>query len=146
MLDPEVLRARPLQQLAPSPPSERLPALKAALADTDRRVGRLVEALAGGTDDLPSVRSAIGALERERARLAGEVAAVEAQTPSKAAATLQTTVDGLPEALHDFPAVLATGEPEERKAVVRAFLEGSSGGKGNAAGNPPMASPAAPSC
>jgi hypothetical protein len=36
---------------------------------------------------------------------------------------VQSTVDALRDALRHFPEVLAAGEPEERKAVVRAFLQ-----------------------
>lgn len=38
-------------------------------------------------------------------------------------AELEATVDTLIDALQRFPEVLVAGEPEERKAVVRAFLQ-----------------------
>jgi hypothetical protein len=36
---------------------------------------------------------------------------------------LQSTVDALIDALRHFPEMLAAGQPEKRKAVVRAFLQ-----------------------
>lgn len=51
-----------------------VPALQAQLVDTRSRIARLLDVLAAGADDLPSVRTALVGLEREAHRLEGELA------------------------------------------------------------------------
>ena len=80
----------------------------------------LVDALAGGAD-LPSVRGRLAELEREGTRLQAELErsrAVRIQ-PGDLSATIQDLIG----ALERFPQVLESGNNEERKAVVRAFLQ-----------------------
>lgn len=90
-----------------------------------RKIQRLVKALTDGPEeDLPSVRQALTALERERIRLEDSIRAHRAATGASDDATLERTVETLLEALHDFRRVLEAGEPEERKEVVRCFVEG----------------------
>ncbi len=48
----------------------------------------------------------------------------EARAVPQAGEAVVRAVETALEALHDFRQVLDAGEPEERKAVVRAFLEG----------------------
>jgi len=43
--------------------------LERRLAETEKRIGRLVGVLADGADDLPSVRARLAQLERERGGL-----------------------------------------------------------------------------
>ncbi len=97
--------------------------LEARLAETGRKIDRLVDALASGGDNLPSVRTRLAELERERRSLEAELAQARSRTAGSTPNELEATVDALIEALQRFPEVLAAGEPEERKAVVRAFLQ-----------------------
>ena len=105
------------QTSAPTPED-----LATRLAHLARKIGRLVEALASGPDDLLSVRGAVATLERERARLEGQVRA--AQTRAVAATDGGEVVDELLHALDDMRSVLDTGTAQERKALVRSFLAG----------------------
>ena len=122
-LDRETLTGRLREMLrAGEPDLDATASVATRLADVTRRIGRLVDALAGGSEDLPSVRARLGELERERRSIETEVG----QARARAAACpedLEATIDALIEALDRLPDVLATGEPEERKAVVRVFLQ-----------------------
>jgi hypothetical protein len=71
-----------------------------------------------------SVRHAVVALERERARLVAQLGQVQAAAPPGCADRLQETVDDLLEALSRFPTVLASGATEQQRAVGRSFLAG----------------------
>ena len=97
--------------------------LEARLVETGLKIDRLVDALASGADNLPSVRTRLAELERERGSLEAELAQARCRTASSTPNELKTTVDTLIDALQRFPEVLAAGELEERKAVVRAFLQ-----------------------
>jgi hypothetical protein len=66
--------------------------------------------------DWPNLSSYRGSLEAELAQAGSQTAL---RTPS----VLQATVDALIDTLRHFPEVLEAGEVEERKAVVRAFLQ-----------------------
>ena len=124
ILDPEALRRRLTELLRPVPmAAHAVTALESGLAETRRKIGRLVEALAGGPEDLPAVRSALVDLERKRARLEAELAGVRKTARPAAPGRLQQTLDLL-EALHRVRDVLAAGTLEERRAVVRSFLAG----------------------
>jgi hypothetical protein len=81
-----------------------------------------VEALAAGSEPIPSVRAALVGLERERERLELDLTSTQARGPM--ADRLDDVADELVAALARFREVLGAGEPEERKAVVRAFLHG----------------------
>jgi hypothetical protein len=83
----------------------------------------LVDALASGADNLLSVRTRLGELERYRGSLEAELAQARSVTALRTPNDVKFTVDALIDALRHFPEVLAAGEPEERKAVVRAFLQ-----------------------
>jgi chromosome segregation ATPase len=48
--------------------------LEARLAETGRKIDRLVDALAAGGDNLPSVRTRLAELERERGSFEAELA------------------------------------------------------------------------
>jgi hypothetical protein len=64
VLDREGLRRRLSELLQSSPPPSEIAAtVKAQLAQVRQKIGRLVEALADGTEDLPSVRAALAVLE-----------------------------------------------------------------------------------
>ena len=125
ILDPEALRRRLTELLRPVPmAAHAVTALESRLAETRRKIGRPVEALAGGPEGLPAVRSALVDLERKRARLEAELAGVRKTARPAAPGRLQQTLDGLLEALHRVRDVLAAGTLEERRAVVRSFLAG----------------------
>lgn len=114
-------RRRRAEQADPS----TLAAIEARLAEVRRKIPKLVDALAAGPEDLRSVRGALVELEREQDRL--ETAIAGARRAAAAAsddATVDRTVGTLLERLHDFRRVLETGEPEERKEIVRCFVEG----------------------
>jgi hypothetical protein len=51
-----------------------VPGLESRLTETRQRIGRLITALATGTDDLPSVRAALAELEHDRERIERELA------------------------------------------------------------------------
>ncbi len=122
LLDREFLAARLRELLGPeSTAGNAVDALEARLAETTRKIGRLVDALAAGDDDLPSVRTRLAELERERLQMQEETERERARAATKP--DLAATVDTLVEALGRLPEVLAAGEHEERKAVIRAFLQ-----------------------
>ena len=123
MLDREVLTIRLRELLGAEEghgPSRE--DLEARLAETGRKIDRLVDALAAGADNLPSVRTRLAELERERGSFEAQLAQARSRTTSTPN-EFEATVDTIVDALQRFPEVLAAGEPEERKAVVRAFLQ-----------------------
>ena len=97
--------------------------LEARLEETNQKIGRLVDALASGADNLLSVRTRLAELELARRSLEAELAQTRHLTAGSTLHDIEATVDALVDALQRFPEVLAAGEPEERKAVVRAFLQ-----------------------
>ena len=107
-----------------APPEAALGDFEARLRETRRKIDRLVEALAAGTDDLPSVRAGLARLEREREGLEREVQAARDRAVWVHSKDLAALADRLIDALGEFREVLKAGEPEERKAVVRTFLQG----------------------
>jgi hypothetical protein len=70
---------------------------------------------------LPSVRGRLAELEREAARLQAELERNRA-VPTRPG-DLSATIQDLIGALERFPQVLVSGNHEERKAVVRPFLQ-----------------------
>ncbi len=124
VLDRETLTIR-LQELlrADSGHGPSRESLEARLEETDQKIGRLVDALASGADSLPSVRTRLTELELERRSLEAELAQTRRLIADSAPHDIEATVDALIDALQRFPEVLAAGEPEERKTVVRAFLQ-----------------------
>src|SRR5262249_36307362 len=124
VLDREVLASR-LKELLGAEEDHGLSreGLETRLAETGLKIDRLVDALASGADDLPSIRTRLAKLELERGSMEAELAEARNRTAGSTPNELKTTVDALIDALQRFPEVLAAGEPEERKAVVRAFLE-----------------------
>jgi len=126
VLDPRALRERLTARLRAAPTdTDTLAAMEGRLAEVRRKIPRLVEALAAGPEDLRSVRGALVELEREQDRLEAAIAgARRAAAAASDDATFERTVGTLLETLHDFRQVLDTGEPEERKEVVRCFVEG----------------------
>lgn len=123
VLNPGELRQRLTNLLArEAEPVDAAPQLTARLADTRRRIERLVGVLASGSEPMPSVRAALVGLERDRERLERELVAV--QTREVTGAGIEAVADELVTALTKVRDVLKEGEPEERKAVVRSFLRG----------------------
>ena len=123
LLDREVLRRRLEELLTAERPEDGIvEALRARLAETQRKIDRLVSALAAGTEDLPSVRLALVALEREREGREAELA----ETTARAAGMgdPEATVNALLESLSRSRDVLAAGDVEERRGLVRMFLRG----------------------
>jgi hypothetical protein len=124
VLDRDALTARLRDLLAaddtPGPSEETL---EARLVQTTQKIDRLVDAIALGADDLVSVRTRLSELERERSSWEAELGRARGRIAASNPDDLDVAVDGLLNALRRFPEVLAAGEPEERKAVVRAFLQ-----------------------
>jgi hypothetical protein len=121
VVDADELRRR-LDALLPArqPVEDAAGALEAELRVTASKIDRLVAALAAGPEDLPSLRSALVALERERGRLADDLRAATARRPG--GAEREAIVTDLIASLGNVRAVLDEGTPEERKTVVRNFL------------------------
>src|SRR5215472_11780852 len=69
--------------------------LEARLAETGRKIDRLVDALASGADNLPSVRIRLAELEHERGSLEAELARAQSQTAGSSPNELKMTVDAL---------------------------------------------------
>lgn len=122
LLDPEELRRR-LDQWLPTARSPEMAVadLEDRLRETQARIARLVTALAAGPDDLPSVRAALVELEPQRQRLEDQIR--EARMPRLGGERREELIEALIESLGDVRQVLGAGGPEERKAVVRCFLE-----------------------
>ena len=94
--------------------------LEAQLAGNLQQINRLVDALAAGAD-LASVRGRLAELERERLRFQAELERSQA-VPTRPA-DRSGTIKDLIVALERFPEVLESRDDEDRKAVVRAFLQ-----------------------
>ena len=122
LVDPAELRRRLRAALvSESQPSETRDGLEQRLPATRRRIGRLVEALADGQDDLPSVRAALSTLERERARLEAELVVMKIHCGARD--RLDRAVETMMGVLGNVREVLQAGAAEERKEVVRLFVK-----------------------
>lgn len=140
---PAEMRRRVVDLLATSEAcTAAVPDLEARLQDTRRRIERLVTALAAGTDDLPSVRTALTSLERERTALERELAQSTDRRNLNEQGREQLVIT-LIDRLAQVRDVLATGPAEERKAVVRTFLDGISIDKANGRARAPVVQAAA---
>ncbi len=122
VLDKDLLRGmlRGFLESEQQPEEDLTRPLKAQLAGTRQQINRLVDALAGGAD-LSSVRGRLAELEREEARLRAELERSRAVPPRPR--DLSGMIEDLIGAVQQFPAVLESGNDEERKAVVRTFLQ-----------------------
>ena len=124
LLDPsEVRRGLRLAVAAARPCHIPLPELEAQLRETPRKIGRLVDALAAGPEDLQPARSALVRLDAERHRRERELDDARHQD-SGGDQSPDAVLDGLVASLGNVHEALASGAPEERKAVVRGFLQG----------------------
>ena len=122
ILDVEELGRRVQAQLADDDVGgTSIPELETHLRETRRQIERLVTALAAGSDDLPSVRAALVGLERER--LETDLARAQERACPREDRREQVIAD-LVESLGNVRHVLEAGSAEERKAVVRTFLDG----------------------
>jgi DNA invertase Pin-like site-specific DNA recombinase len=122
-LNPEELGRRLSEALRDHDLGEpRLTGLLSRQAEVGRQIARLVDVLASGIGELPSVSARLVELERERSRLEAEVRAGQARAATATPELRDEIVSRLLDALGRFRDVLAAGEPEERKAVVRVFL------------------------
>ena len=123
VLDRDTLRQRLRELLETDQPQEgAVEALQGRLADTRRQIDRIVAAIGGGTEELPSLRAALVRLEREREGLETELETTTARmTPGE---QTEAIVETLMSAVSSSRETLDAGEPEERKALVRAFLRG----------------------
>jgi DNA invertase Pin-like site-specific DNA recombinase len=122
VVDRDALRRRLAELLRDDRTEDVVPSLEARLTATRAKIDRLVDALADGTD-IPAVRARLVDLERERNRLEHELA----RARRVATATTQhvdAAADAMVEAVGRFGEVLEAGQPDERKAVVKAFLAG----------------------
>ncbi len=97
--------------------------IQVRLRETQKKIGRLVDALAEGESDLPSIRVALTGLERQRDALERQLADPTASCPQDGRSDEQLA-QTLVESLGNIRTALANGGPEERKAVVRTFLGG----------------------
>ena len=122
ILDRDTLRALLRERLREHDDVGAVARLEGQLADTRARLARLVDVAAGGADDLPSVRDALGRLERERRSLEDQLRSARARVAQ--ASELDTALDAVIDALSKLRAVLDAGDAEERKALVRVFLAG----------------------
>jgi recombinase-like zinc beta ribbon protein len=121
-LDRGLLHRRLTELLqAEQPAGDLVALLEAELAEARQKIDRLVDALTAGTDDVPAVRVRLVQLERERVRLEGELGRARAKPHGPK--DLDSAVEALIDALGRFREVRDAGEPEERKAVIRAFLQ-----------------------
>src|SRR5439155_12735510 len=122
-LNREVLRQRLLESLEVGRPQEgAVEALQARVADTRRKIDRLVATLAAGSEDLPSVRAALVDLKGERRGLEGQLAASVDRVATPA--HTEEIIDSLLDALGSVRDVLEAGDAEERRQLVRLFLRG----------------------
>jgi hypothetical protein len=110
-----------VQAERPDPGSE-VPALETQRAEVQRRIERAVQMVLAGTEDVPSLRAVLVALERERLRLESQLAA--AREPHGDLGDLDTVVGAILAELEDIRSVLLHGEPEQRRELVRRFLAG----------------------
>jgi site-specific DNA recombinase len=100
-----------------------IPELETQLRETERRLARLVDVLADGAEHLPTVRARVVSLERDRLRLGRELDQARARSERGTRRT-DVIAEALVNSLADVRRVLDGGGPEERKAVVRGFLQG----------------------
>jgi hypothetical protein len=95
VLDRRVLREKLLELLDRGHPDDgALEILERQVAERQRKIGRLVEVLASGVEDLPSVRDALVGLEREQQRLREELVAAKARAGHAAATAGNSGNDG----------------------------------------------------
>ena len=125
VLDAEELGWRVRERLADDEAGgAAIPELEAHLHETQRRIERLVTALAAGSDNLPSARPALVGLERERERLEQDLAHANERAARPHKDRPEQMIAALLESLGNIRHVLEAGSAEERKAVVRTFLDG----------------------
>ena len=123
VLDRETLTMRLRERLrSETSAGDTVEVLEARLTEAKRKIGRLVDALADGADNLPSVTTRLAELERGRTSLETEIARFRTQAAAEPT-DLTAIVNRLLDALSRLTEVLAAGEPGERKALVRAFLQ-----------------------
>ena len=92
-----------------------IPEVEGRVHETRRRIERLVAALAAGSDDLPSVRSALAGLEREREGLEHQIAHANERMSVRENGR-EDLIAALRENLSHVRDVLAVGSAEEQKA------------------------------
>jgi hypothetical protein len=85
---------------------------------------RLVDVLADGAEQFSSVRTTLEGLEVEAKRLEADIDAEQRRAAARDGKVVDVVVDEMLEGLAQLRAVFQAGEPEERKAAVRAFIEG----------------------
>ncbi len=121
LLDRGQLRARLEALLSAAASNQVAPdQIDARLHTVQRKIGRLVTVLTAGPEPLPTARAALVGLERECERLEREREATRSATDAKARDDM---VKSFSARLASVRSVLAAGEPEERKAIVRSFIE-----------------------
>jgi hypothetical protein len=118
VLDAQELGRRVRERLADDDAgSAAIPELEAHLHETQRRIERLVIALAAGSDDLPSVRSALVGLERERERLEQDLAHANERAARPYKDRPEQVIAALLESLGNIRHVLEAGSAEERRRL-----------------------------
>src|SRR5262245_38945204 len=106
------------------PPPNLVLELDRQLGDSERRLARLVEAIAdGAAGELWSVRARITELERERARLERELSAARRRSTPRSQRASEIA-EAIVQSLSGAQLVLESGDTEGRKALVRSFLQG----------------------
>lgn len=107
-LDRETLAGRLREMLrAAAPDPDATAAAEIRLADVTKKIGRLVDALAGGSGHLPSVRARLGELEGDRRSLETEARQAGARA-APSPENLEATIDSLIEALGRLPDILVS--------------------------------------
>jgi Recombinase/Recombinase zinc beta ribbon domain len=141
VVDRDALRQRVrTRRLAEVPPEDVVPALEAELAATNRKIARLVGALADGPDDLSSVRGALVDLERARRRIERE--SEQARSIVSDWAEMDAIADELLEKLGRFGEAPQGRRAGGAKGRREGFPSGNQDREGGEAGDSTVAPPA----
>jgi site-specific DNA recombinase len=123
LLNRDELRQRLDDILATEHPNDGVAeALQARLDGIRQRIDRLVAVITAGPEDLPTIRTALVGLERERAGVEAELA--EATARATRAEDRDATVEAMLECLNRSRELLEAADVEERRALVRLFARG----------------------
>src|SRR5262249_46231576 len=105
---------------AERPDPETIEPRRARLAAVRSEITRVGAAITAGPEDLPRLRAPLICLERERECPETDPSAISARMAAPGAS--EQLADELITGLSQSREVLEAGEPEQRKALIRAFL------------------------